>query len=247
MPAPVTMSQVALATTGDRETELSQEIQPLIAATNKKASIVKQLLQRLKEETDVLATSTETKQSDLRIRSNLVTTLTRKFVDVMKEYTNAQQKFKTDIKKKVKRQVQIVKPDATTEEIDAVMKGGGGSSDVFKSAILKGSAADPIRNAYMNVADKYQDVLTLEASVKELHQMFVDFALLTEQQGELLDQIEYQVKAASDYIDDANVELVQSIEFQKQIRKRQLCIFCILLVVIGVIILIIMAVTGNLK
>jgi t-SNARE complex subunit (syntaxin) len=39
-------------------------------------------------------------------------------------------------------------------------------------------------------------VLTLEASIAELHQMFLDFALLVEQQGELLDQIEYQV---SDY------------------------------------------------
>lgn len=38
-----------------------------------------------------------------------------------------------------------------------------------------------------------QDVLTLEASIAELHQMFLDFALLVEQQGELLDQIEYQV------------------------------------------------------
>ena len=35
----------------------------------------------------------------------------------------------------------------------------------------------------MNAKDKYQDVLTLEASVAELHQMFLDFALLTEQQG----------------------------------------------------------------
>jgi len=47
----------------------------------------------------------------------------------------------------------------------------------------------------MTVADKYQDVLTLEASVAELHQMFLDFALLTEKQGELLDQIEHQVSS----------------------------------------------------
>jgi t-SNARE complex subunit (syntaxin) len=99
----------------------------------------------------------------------------------------------------------------------------------------------------MNVADKYQDVLALEASVAELHQMFVDFALLTEQQGELLDQIETQVKAASDYIEDANKELVQYIEYQKQIRKRQFCILIILLVVIGVIILIVMGVSGKLQ
>lgn len=112
-------------------------MQGLTAATNKKVGIVKQLLQRLTEETDVLETSTTSKPSDMRIRKNLVSTLTRKFVEVSKEYTNAQQKFKTDIKKKVRRQVQIVKPDATAEEIDAVMKSGGGSGDVVKSAILK--------------------------------------------------------------------------------------------------------------
>ena len=51
----------------------------------------------------------------------------------------------------------------------------------------------------MTVADKYQDVLTLEASVAELHQMFLDFALLTEKQGELLDQIEHQVSLIGNY------------------------------------------------
>ena len=55
------------------------------------------------------------------IRENLCNTLTRKFIDEMKIYQNAQQKYKTDIKKKVTRQVQIVKPDATDEEVDMVM------------------------------------------------------------------------------------------------------------------------------
>jgi len=88
----------------------------------------------------------------------------------------------------------------------------------------------------MTVADKYQDVLTLEASVQELHQMFLDFALLTEQQGDLLDQIEHQVKAASEYIDDGNKDMVQAIEYQKSIRKKQCCIIITVLVVIGIIV-----------
>jgi len=77
------------------------------------------------------------------------------------------------------------------------------------------------RTAYQNVAGKYQDVLTLEQSVAELHQMFLDFALLTDQQGELLDQIEHQVKSAADYIEDANVDVHEAIEYQKKIRKKQ--------------------------
>ena len=44
-----------------------------------------------------------------------------------------------------------------------------------------GQGADQaVRNVYRDVADKYQDVLTLEASIAELHQMFLDFSLLVE-------------------------------------------------------------------
>jgi len=77
------------------------------------------------------------------------------------------------------------------------------------------------RNTYSKVAGKYQDVLTLEASVAELHQMFLDFALLTEQQGELLDQIEFQVNSAADYVEQGNEEVVEAIEISKKVRKKQ--------------------------
>lgn len=129
---------VLQATTSDREQDYSHELEPLVKSTNKKATIAKQLLQRLREDTERLKSSASGSKltPEIRIRENLSNTLTRKFVDVMKEYQNAQTKYKTDIKKKVKRQVQIVKPDATTEEIDAVFKSGGGSGEVLKSAIL---------------------------------------------------------------------------------------------------------------
>ncbi len=232
--------QIILATSSEKEQDLSTDLGPTISETNKKAAITKALLQKLREETEKNKASSTCKQSEIRIRENLGNTLTRKFVDVMKEYQNAQTKYKTDIKKKVKRQVQIVKPDATTEEIDAVLQSGG-SSEVFKQAILKGDASDAITNAYMNVRDKYQDVLTLEASVAELHQMFLDFALLIEQQGELLDQIAFQVQAAGDYIDEGNTEMTQAIEYQISIRKKQCCIVFTILIIIGIIVGIIIA------
>lgn len=129
---------VLQATTTDKEQDFSSELEPLIKSTNKKAADAKQFLQALRQETENMkANNSQTnKTNEIRIRENLLNTLTRKFVDVMKDYQNAQTKYKTDIKKKVKRQVQIVKPDATTEEIDAVFKSGGGAGEVFKSAIL---------------------------------------------------------------------------------------------------------------
>ncbi len=70
---------------------------------------------------------------------------------------------------------------------------------------------------------------------------------MTEQQGELLDQIEFQVKSASDFVDDGNKEMVQAIDYQISIRKKQLCVFMIVIVVLGVIALIIAFATGSLE
>ena len=230
--------QVILASTPEEESKISQTMTPIVASTNQKAAVGKKTLQLLKDNTEQMKGNllSKPKPAEMRIRENTVNTITRKFVEVMKDYQASQVNYKTEIKKKVKRQVQIVKPDATAEDIDMVMKSGGGSQALFQNAILKGDAADSIRNTYQNVADKYQDVLTLEASVAELHQMFMDFALITEQQGELLDQIEHQVKSASDFIEEANTEMVEAIEIQKSIRKKQCCIVITVLVVIGIIV-----------
>lgn len=107
--------------------------------------------------------------------------------------------------------------------------------------------SDSVKNMSRNVQDKYQDVQALESSVAQLHEMFVDFAQLTEQQGELLDQIEHQVKNASDYIDDANADMVQAVDYAIQLRKKQCCLLMILLVVIGAIIGIVFAVKGQMN
>jgi t-SNARE complex subunit (syntaxin) len=63
----------------------------------------------------------------------------------MKIYQQSQQQYKTDIKKKVKRQVQVVKPDATDEEVDAVMKSEGGRDALYKQSILAGGVNDQIK------------------------------------------------------------------------------------------------------
>jgi t-SNARE complex subunit (syntaxin) len=73
--------------------------------------------------------------------------------------------------------------------------------------------------------------------------MFLDFALLTEQQGELLDQIEFNVKNAADYVEEANVQVFKSIEISKRSRKKQCCIIiCVLILV-----LVVLGTTGALK
>lgn len=194
------------------------------------------MLELLKKETADRKKDKSTPLSEMRIRENMCATLTKKFMDCMKDYQKAQQAYKNDMKNKVKRQVQIVKPDASEEEIDAVMRSGDPGS-IYKSAILQGTA-DSIKDVYMNCQDKYQDVLRLEQSVAELHQMFLDLALLVEQQGEMLDQIEFQVRTAANYVEQGNEEVRKALKSQKSARKKKCCLLFVGIAIILIIVLV---------
>jgi len=228
--------QAQKATTTEKEQELSKNLRRVIDSTNKQAKGAKNLLGDLKHEDETLKNNHEISDSDLRVRENILNTLTRKFIDEMKAYQSAQQNYKTDIQRKMKRQVRVMKPDATDEEVEECMKSEGGRDALYKQAILAGGVNDEIRTVTAKVAGKYQDVKALEQSVAELHQMFLDFALLVEQQGELLNSIEHQVSQAADHVETANVEVHQAIVIQKSVRKKQMWIMLIVVVVASIII-----------
>mmetsp|Transcript_4963 Transcript_4963/g.8883 ORF Transcript_4963/g.8883 Transcript_4963/m.8883 type:complete len:327 (+) Transcript_4963:175-1155(+) len=230
--------KAVLATSETEEANISDSIRTLVEGTNGRAKKCNNLLGLLKEENSNLKEKEKANPTDLRVRDNLVNTLLRKFINEMKRYQNAQQQYKTDVKKKVTRQVQMIKPDATDQEVDEIMRSEGGREAFYQQQIL--TENDQIKTQYRAVAGKYQDILTLEASVAELHQMFLDFALLTEQQGDLLDQIEYQVGSAADYVEDANEEVHEAIVIQKKIRKKQ----CWILLIVVVLIIIVLLSTG---
>lgn len=215
------------ATTSAEEKNLSEQLTPLINSTNRKAKETKSLLGTLREETDEMKKTKKLSDSHLRSRETMNNTLTRKFVDEMKSYQQAQEKYKRGINDKVRRQVKSVKADATDEEIEEVLKSEGGRDALIKKTILAGGVNDQVKNTYDKVAGKYQDVLTLEQSIVELHQMFMDFALLTEQQGEQLDQIAYNVSQASDYIEAGNEQIHEAKTHQAAARKKQCMIILI--------------------
>uniref|UniRef100_A0A7S2CNF4 t-SNARE coiled-coil homology domain-containing protein n=1 Tax=Octactis speculum TaxID=3111310 RepID=A0A7S2CNF4_9STRA len=223
-----------LATTAEAESKLSQELTPKIAAANDFVKKCKELLSTMRDETKEKSEAQLLNANEKRIRENLLNTLTRKFVDVTKEYQKRQEMYKEDVRKKVSRQIKIVKEDATEEEIDAIMQSEGGTGEVFKTAILK--AAAPAQQAYTDAVEKYKEVMELNKSVEEVAQLFLDFALITEQQGELLDQIEFQVEAAAEYVSKGNEDMEEAIEIQKSIRQKMMWIIFAVVVLVVIVV-----------
>ena len=92
----------------------------IIQDTNERSVKVKDALKEMDGENKRLVKDQPT-ASDTRIHITQHTILTKKFVDVMNEYQGVQVKFKNKFKQKLQRQFLIVKPDASSEEVEKIV------------------------------------------------------------------------------------------------------------------------------
>merc|ERR1712178_32719 len=81
------------------------------------------------------------------------------------------------------------------------------------------------------IREKHQDILRLEQSVADLHQMFVEVAALVDTQGNMLDAIEENVHDTVENTEKVNKELKTAITVQRSTRKWECCLIVVLLLI----------------
>jgi len=115
----------------------------------------------------------------------------------------------------------MVQPSISQEEIDAALDGGG--QEVFSQTVLQGPGHAQARQELSDIQERHRDMLRLEGSIAELHQLFLDMSVLVEAQGELLDQVEYTVAQSVDYTGRAVDELRSAAYYQEIARDCERC------------------------
>merc|ERR1712228_752600 len=117
----------------------------------------------------------------------------------------------------------------------------GGNPAVFTQGIIMDTAA--AKQTLADIEARHGDIIKLETSIKELHDMFMDMAMLVESQGEMIDRIEYHVEHAVDYVQTATQDTKKALKYQSKARRTKwaiisCCSLFLLIVVIVIVVLI---------
>jgi t-SNARE complex subunit (syntaxin) len=139
------------------------------------------------------------------------------------EFRKVELELKEQKRKQSERIIRGYSPNISTQDLESAVKN---PTEYARLKILSNEPDSVIINKLKHVEEKYQDVLELEANIAELNQMFIDFALIVDKQGNLLDHIELGVKLANDYVKEGNEEMERAIEEAKKLRRKQLCLCC---------------------
>lgn len=88
---------------------------------------------------------------------------------------------------------------------------------------------------YRQTQERNNEVLQLANNIAEIHDMFKDFAILVDQQHDMVSTIEMVVEEATMRTSNGNAELRKAIEYQKKNRKKMCCILLIAVIIIVVV------------
>ncbi|XP_051962475.1 syntaxin-1A isoform X2 [Xyrauchen texanus] len=187
------------------------ELEELMTDIKKLANEVRSKLKNIQksiEQEEALNRSS----ADLRIRKTQHSTLSRKFVEVMSEYNATQSDYRERCKGRIQRQLEITGRNTTNDELESMLESDNPS--IFTSGIIMDSN---ISEQVMNeIETRHNEIIKLENSIRELHDMFMDMAMLVESQGEMIDRIEYNVEHSVDYVEKAVSDTKKAVKYQSK-------------------------------
>lgn len=134
----------------------------------------------------------EVGSSTERTRTSITNSLKKKLADLMQEFTALRNNIVNQYRDVVDRRYFTVTGEkASDDQIDQLIETGE-AENLFQKAILtqgRGRLVETLNE----INERHEAVKELNKSLLELHQMFLDMAVLVEQQGVQLDNIERQV------------------------------------------------------
>uniref|UniRef100_A0A3Q1MPD9 Syntaxin 2 n=1 Tax=Bos taurus TaxID=9913 RepID=A0A3Q1MPD9_BOVIN len=214
--------------------EIKEELEDLNKEIKKTANKIRTKLKSIEQSFDQDEGGNRT-SVELRIRRTQHSVLSRKFVEVMTEYNEAQTLFRERSKGRIQRQLEITGKTTTDDELEEMLESGNPS--IFTSDIISDSQIT--RQALNEIESRHKDIMKLETSIRELHEMFMDMAMFVETQGEMINNIEKNVMNAADYVEHAKEETKKAIKYQSKARRKKWIIVAVSLVLLAVIALII--------
>ncbi|KAL4199185.1 hypothetical protein AMTRI_Chr03g49920 [Amborella trichopoda] len=163
-----------------------------------------------------------------RTRVSVTNGLRKKLRDIMKEFQSLREKIVAENREGLRRKVYAETGVLVRESLAEEM--------VYNGRMLQ-SLAEKAETQQHEVIERENAMKEIEKNLMELHQIFLDMAVLVEVQGEEIDNIEHNMVKAGAYVRDATKNLQVAKEYQSGRNKCRVIGGALLLVFVFVLLI----------
>ncbi|WFD02381.1 hypothetical protein MOBT1_001063 [Malassezia obtusa] len=141
---------------------------------------------------------------DRNVRLTQIGAAKNRFKETILRYQEVEKAYRTKYRQRTERQLRIVKPDATQEEIQGALDGSTGGQQIFAQALRNSNRQGEARGALREVQERHNDIQRIEQTITELAALFQEMSILVEQQDEQLNVIKDHAQHTEQEVQAAN-------------------------------------------
>ncbi|PON36670.1 t-SNARE [Parasponia andersonii] len=171
-----------------------------------------------------------------RTRIAVTSGLRKKLKELMMDFQGLRQRMMAEYKETVGRRYFTVTGETPGDDVIEKIISEGGDQQFLERAIQE-HGRGKVLETVVEIQDRHESAKEIERSLLELHQVFLDMAVMVEAQGDQMDDIEHHVMNAAHYVKDGSKQLQSAKEYQRGSRKW-MCIGLILLLIIILVIVV---------
>ncbi|KAM4623420.1 syntaxin-4 [Polymixia lowei] len=158
--------------------------------------------------------------------------LSKEFVELMGRCNTIQAHYRDRNVERIQRQLKITGTNVTEDQLDVMLESG--QTDVFTQNILNDAQAT--KQALNEIESRHDEILKLERSIKDLHDMFQYLAMEVEAQGEMVNRIETNINQSTNYVEKAKADTEKAVTYQQKARKKKIwiavCVAILILILV---------------
>lgn len=206
-----------------------QQLEALVEETSALSAVLKRRIKALERQA-------ASGSRDGQIKKQQTGLVKSKFIEAIQNYQEVERQFRQKYKQRMERQFRIVKPDATPEEVKAVVNDDNSGNQIFQQALMSSNRYGESRAAYREVQERHEDIKRIEQTITELAQLFNDMSVLVEQQDETINVIEAQAESADKDLETGVQHTEKAVDSARAARKKRWICFIICLIIILIIV-----------
>ncbi|XP_045795850.1 syntaxin-121-like [Trifolium pratense] len=225
--------------------ELRSKMDSDVILSLKKAKLIKSRLESLDRSNEASRSLPDCGpgSSSDRTRVVVVSGLRKNLKDSMESFNGLREQISSEYRETVQRRYFTVTGEkADDKTVDLLISTG--ESETFLQKAIKEQGRATVMETIQEIEERHGAVKEIERNLNELHQVFLDMAVLVEAQGEELNDIESQMKRANSYVRGGVQQLHVARRHQKNSRKWT-CFAILLLLIIALVIILPIVLKNN--
>ncbi|KAI7799468.1 syntaxin-11b.1 [Triplophysa rosa] len=203
-----------------RTTHIKQDANVIVGGIKTRGEDILARLHKMDAQAKNLEEENGVNSAVARVARTQYATLSNNFRDAMTEYNDAEMSHKENCKLHIQRQMEIVGREVSGDQIEEMLDNG--QWNIFSDNFI--SEGKTARSALNQIESRHRDLLELEGRLKSLHDVFLDVAMLVEEQGPMTDYILNNVQKTDAKLNEVLVKLERAKRHDKNNPFKKL--FC---------------------